>query len=112
MSKATAQNAKERFYKFVSFRSKFSLFLSCIIFLCYYVFVASIAFAPNILGYRLGPSAITLGVMSGIFIIILCIVTTGIYTFFANKYLDKEQEEILQELEETGVIQDLQKGKI
>ena len=100
--------AKNRFYKFVSFRNRFSLVLSLIIFVLYYAFVAGIGFFPEVLGYRLGPSAITLGIMCGISLIVICILSTGIYTLFANKYFDKEQEEIIEELKNSGVIKELQ----
>lgn len=105
-----ATKAKERFYKFVSFRNRFSLFLSMVIFVVYYIFVAGIGFFPEVLGYRLGPSAITLGIMCGVSLIIICIIATGAYTFFANKYMDKEQQEIVDELKRTGALDELQRG--
>ena len=106
------KNAKKRFDKFVSFRNKFSIILSLVIIVCYYVFVSSIGFFPDILGYRLGPSSITLGIMVGISIIVLSIVSTGIYTLFANKYFDKEQGEIIEELEKVGLLEDMKRGRI
>lgn len=111
MGNTKLQKCRKDFYKFVSFRNRFSLFLALIVFVCYYAFVAVIGFFPHVLGYRLGPSAITLGVICGISIIVLCIILTGIYTFFANKYLDKEQERILKECEDAGVLEQLQQGK-
>ena len=80
------------------------------ILVCYYAFVASIGFFPEVLGYRLGPSSITLGIILGIFIIVLSIVSTGIYTLFANKYFDKEQAEILEDLQESGALEAMIKG--
>ncbi len=105
---ASKEEVRERFYKFVSFRNKFSLSLSLIILVCYYAFIASVGFFPEILGYRLGPSAISLGIILGVFIIVLSIVSTGVYTLFANKYFDKEQTEVLEEMERTGLIQEMQ----
>lgn len=110
MKKITQKNAKARFYKFVSFRNKFCLYLSLVILVCYYGFVASVGFFPEVLGYRLGPSSITLGIILGIFIIVLSIVSTGIYTLFANKYFDKEQAEILEDLQESGALEAMIKG--
>ena len=110
MKKITQKNAKARFYKFVSFRNKFCLYLSLVILVCYYAFVASIGFFPEVLGYRLGPSSITLGIILGIFIIVLSIVSTGIYTLFANKYFDKEQAEILEDLQESGALEAMIRG--
>ena len=45
-------------------------------------------------------------------LIVLCIISTGIYTFIANYFLDKEQEEVLKNLEKEGLIDALQNGKI
>ena len=49
--------------------------------------------------------------MFGIFLSVLSIVLTGIYTLFANKYFDKEQEEVIDELRQNGLIEDLQEGR-
>lgn len=112
MTTRSKDTAKARFFRFVTFRNKFSLWLSIIIFVCYYAFVASIGFFPEILGYRLGPSSISLGIILGVSIIVLSIISTGIYTLFANKYFDKEQGEILEELESVGLLEDFKQGKI
>ena len=103
--------ARQRFENFVSFRTKFSLWLSVVILVCYYIFIAGVGFFPQILGYRLGPSTITLGIVVGISIIIISILSTGLYTLFANKYFDKEQAEVLEELEKHGLIEELQNEK-
>ena len=50
--------------------------------------------------------------MVGIGLILLCIISTGIYTFIANYFLDKEQEEIIKSLENEGLIDVLKDGKI
>ncbi|MCI5969376.1 DUF485 domain-containing protein [Helicobacter sp.] len=105
------QQSIQAFKKFVSFRNKIALWLSAIVLVCYYAFVVSIGLFPDVLGYHLGPSFITLGIIVGIFLIILCIVVTGLYTFFANQYFDKKQEEILQSLEQSGALEDLKNGK-
>lgn len=112
MDQEKARSAKERFQKFVSFRNKFSVSLALVILVCYYAFVASVGFFPDVLGYRLGPSSITLGILLGVSIIVLSIVSTGIYTLFANKYFDKEQAEVLEELEKSGILETLKKEGI
>lgn len=112
MEKATPQSAKLRFQKFVSFRNKFSIALASVILVVYYAFVASVGFFPDVLGYRLGPSSITLGILIGVFIIVLSIISTGIYTLFANKYFDKEQAEVLEELEQVGILEEFKKRGI
>ena len=112
MDSEKARSAKERFQKFVSFRNKFSVSLALVILVCYYAFVASVGFFPDVLGYRLGPSSITLGILLGVSIIVLSFVSTGIYTLFANKYFDKEQAEVLEELEKSGILETLKKEGI
>lgn len=102
----------KRFKNFVSFRNKFSLLLSLIILVCYYIFVFGIGAFPEILGYKVGDTSITVGIAFGIFIIIICIITTGLYTFVANQYMDKNQEEILDEIEKNGLTKQLQSGAI
>ncbi|EAJ7105895.1 DUF485 domain-containing protein [Campylobacter upsaliensis] len=109
---STQKNALSNFKKFVSFRNKISLYLSLIVLICYYIFILGVGLMPEILGYKLGPSAITLGIMAGVGLIVLCIISTGIYTFIANYFLDKEQEEVLKNLEKEGLIDALQNGKI
>ena len=108
---ASKEQVRARFYKFVSFRNKFSLCLSLVILVCYYAFIASVGFFPEILGYRLGPSAVSLGIILGVFIIVLSIVSTGIYTLFANKYFDKEQAEVLEELDRVDLVKEMQNQK-
>lgn len=106
------QKALSKFRQFVSFRNKISLVLSLVVLVCYYAFVLSVGLFPDVLGYRLGPSSITLGIIAGLFIIVLSIIVTGIYTFLANTYFDKDQANILSQLQESNLIQDLQDGKI
>lgn len=111
MREVTQKSARARFYKFVAFRDKFCIWLSVLILVCYYAFVISIGFFPEVLGYRLGPSSITLGILWGISIIVISIISTGIYTLFANKYFDKEQGEILEDLKDTNLLDAMIAGK-
>ena len=97
--------------KFVSFRNKFSLLLSLVILICYYVFIFGVGAFPEILGYRIGTSSVSLGIVCGIFIIVTCIIVTGLYTFIANQYMDKNQDEILSDIERSGLMEELQNGK-
>lgn len=101
-----------KFNKFVSKRNKISLMLSLVILACYYVFILSVGLAPEVLGYRLGPSSVTLGIISGIFLIVLSIVATGLYTFLANSYFDRDQDEILNELQENDLVESLKNGEV
>lgn len=111
MTHNNKQAVLQRFKQFVSFRNKFGLALAIVILVCYYGFIVGVGFFPEVLGYRLGPSAITLGIILGIFLIVLSIALTGVYTLFANKYFDKEQEEVIQELDKNGLIEDLKEGR-
>ena len=61
---------------------------------------------------KVGPSSITLGIILGIFLIALCIIATGLYTFLANTYFDKDQNEVLEQLEKNGVLEALKSGEI
>ncbi len=97
---------------FISLRNKISLTLSIIILALYYAFIVGVGSFPEILGYRLGPSAITLGIIVGVLIIIISVIATGIYTCFANVYFDKAQQEALRELENSGLLEDFKEGKI
>ncbi len=99
------------FRGFVSLRNKVTLWLSVVVLIGYYSFVLSIGLFPDILGYRLGPSSITLGIIVGVSLIALCIIVTGLYTFFANQYFDRRQGEILRELEKSGALEDLKNGQ-
>ena len=70
------------FRYFVSFRNKIAVIMSLVIFIAYYAFVLGVGLFPEVLGYRLGPSSITLGIILGIFLIALCIIATRLYTFW------------------------------
>ena len=100
------------FRYFVSFRNKIAVIMSLVIFIAYYAFVLGVGLFPEVLGYRLGPSSITLGIILGIFVIAVCIIATGLYTFLANTQFDKEQEGILRSLEENKIVESLEKGEI
>ncbi len=106
------QKAVVKFRNFITFRNKISLILSLVVLVCYYVFVIGVGLFPEVLGYRLGPSSITLGIILGIFLIALCIIATGLYTFLANTYFDKDQNEVLEQLEKNGVLEALKSGEI
>lgn len=99
------------FKEFVTLRNKVTLWLSVVVLVCYYVFTLSIGLFPEVLGYKIGPSSITVGILAGITLIVLCCVVTGLYTFFANYYFDKRQSEIISELEKSGALKELQNGK-
>ncbi|BCZ17208.1 hypothetical protein NHP190003_04900 [Helicobacter sp. NHP19-003] len=94
----------------MTLRQKVSWVLAGVVFLCYYAFVLGIGLFPQVLAYRLGPSAITLGIVAGAFLILLCIALTGLYTFLANEHFDTRQAQILNKLQESGALKELQNG--
>lgn len=101
-----------RFKTFISLKSKLALILSLLIFVCYYAFVLGIGLFPDVLGYQLGPSSISLGIILGIFLMLLCMVATGVYTFIANYFFDKEQNAILKDLQKEGLLEPLENGEL
>lgn len=95
----------KKFVHFVSFRTKFALTLSGAIFLMYYAIVGAMGFDPEFLGMKIGDTPVSLGILLGVFFIILCILATGLYTLIANHYLDNELKEALDELDKNGLLQ-------
>lgn len=102
-------NILKRYAKFIAFRNIFCIVMSCGILVIFFAFILAIGFYPDILGYKIGPSSITLGVICGVFIIAIAILSTGIYTLFANKYFDKEQSEIIEILRTNNKLDEAQK---
>lgn len=78
-----AKNALSNFKKFISFRNKISLYLSLIVLICDYIFILGVGLTPKILGYKLGPSAITLGIMAGW-------LDRALHYFHRNLYLHRQ----------------------
>lgn len=98
----------QKFNEFNSKRNSFSLALSMIIMVLYYVFILCVGMFPNFLGLKLGQTSLTVGIVGGLGIIIISIITTGIYVYKANTQFDKEQEQILNQMQSFGIIQDNQ----
>lgn len=98
-----------KFNRFIKLRSRFNLILSSIIFVVYYTFLLVIGLAPDVLGIRIGNSSISIGLVIGISILFLCVILTGLYSFIANNFFDKELEDALKELEEKNLLKDLDK---
>lgn len=106
------KNALAEFKNFVSKRNKISLYLSLVVLICYYVFVLSVGLIPDILAYKIGSSAVSLGILAGLGIIFLCIISTGIYVLIANSFFDSENSRLLKELEKEELISPLKEGKV
>lgn len=86
-----------RFAELVRKRSRFAWTLSAIMLAIYYGFILVIAFAPEVLGTRLGPNTVTtVGIPVGILIIVSAIVLTGIYARRANSEFDALNHQIIE----------------
>lgn len=95
----------EELQTFVSKRNKISTTLLIIVLVCYYLFVVGVGAFPDVLGIKIDGSYITIGIYSGIGIILVCFITTGIYTYVANKYFDKWQNEVLKKIESSNLLE-------
>ena len=88
-----------RFHQLVSRRQRFAWLLSAIMLGLYLAFILMIAFAPDLLGSRIGPgSPVTWGIPIGIGLDVLAFLLTGIYVYRANGEFDRLNQEILEEV--------------
>ena len=90
-----------KYQKLVKTRSKFAWKLAIFVFVMYYGFILLLAYKPEILGASIGSGVITVGIPVGIAIIVISIITTGIYTKRANSEFDRLTAQIKQELKES-----------
>jgi uncharacterized membrane protein (DUF485 family) len=78
-----------RFHALQRRRGRFAWSLAGIVVAAYYSFVLIIAFAPELLARPLhAGTVVTVGVASGLALIVLCIAITGIYIVRANREFD------------------------
>lgn len=89
-----------QFQHLVTKRSRLAWTLSAIMLCAYYSFILTLAFFPQLLGTRLGDSVVTLGIPTGIGIIFLAFILTGIYVSIANKEFDKLSAQIKSQAED------------
>ena len=68
-------------------RKIFGWTLSIIMLVIYYGFIALVAFAPSVIGIKIGGS-ITFGLILGVAVILSAIILTGIYVWRANAQYD------------------------
>ncbi len=76
------------FKKLVRERSSFGWTLSIVMLVIYYGYIALVAFAPDLIAWKLAGS-ITFGIVLGAAIIVISIVLTGIYVLRANAEYDE-----------------------
>jgi uncharacterized membrane protein (DUF485 family) len=75
------------FKKLVHERSSFGWTLSIVMLVIYYGYIALVAFAPDLIAWKLAGS-ITFGIVLGAAIIVISIVLTGVYVMRANAEYD------------------------
>jgi uncharacterized membrane protein (DUF485 family) len=68
-------------------RKSFGWTLSIIMLVIYYGFIALVAFAPSVIGIKIG-GWITFGLLLGVSVILSAIILTGIYVWRANAEYD------------------------
>jgi uncharacterized membrane protein (DUF485 family) len=70
-------------------RNRLSLWLTLAMLAIYFGFILLVAFAPALLGTRIGNSHITLGIPLGLAVIVSAIALTGVYVWRANSEFDR-----------------------
>ncbi len=88
---------REKFQELVVNKWKGSLSLTAAMMLAYFGFILVLAYAPRLLSVKIGEH-MTLGIPIGIMVIVLAIVLTGIYVFWANSSYDRKVQEVLKSM--------------
>ena len=78
-------------------RNRLGIFLTALMLIVYYGYIALIAFDKKFLAQPIGTGVTTLGIPIGMGVIIFTIVITGIYVRRANGEYDRLTAEILKE---------------
>ncbi|MDX6751702.1 DUF485 domain-containing protein [Geminicoccaceae bacterium 1502E] len=86
-----------KFKELVTARTRFATTLTIIMLAIYFGFILLVAFAPGLLGTRLGDGVTTLGIPLGLLVILSAFVLTGIYVRRANSEFDRLNDEIIEE---------------
>ncbi len=86
-----------KFAELVRQRNRLATVLTIVMLLIYYGFILLVAFAPGVLGTKIG-TVTTLGIPLGIFVIVSAFVLTGIYVAKANTSFDRLNDELLREV--------------
>ena len=85
-----------RYQQLVRERSRFSWTLTVIMLVIFFGYMLLIAFAPELLGRRIGGGTTTIGIPIGIGVILSGILLTGIYVHRANSRYDPLIAEIVE----------------
>lgn len=86
-----------KYQELKSKRTSFGVFLTILMLVVYYGYIALIAFNKAFLGQALGTGVTTIGIPIGFGVIIFTIVITAIYVRRANNEFDALTAEILKE---------------
>ena len=87
------------FQRLVKRRNLVSLVFSVIIIIGYGIYMLGMAFAPGFMSRPISDiGSLTNGIVIAILVILLGMVTSGIYTWWANKKFDVMKKELLKEL--------------
>lgn len=78
----------EEYKTLIATRSKNKWFLATLMLIVYYGFVLVIAFWPDLFAYKIGIGHTSLGIATGLGVILFSFVITGIYVRLANNVLD------------------------
>ena len=62
----------------------------------YFVLILTIAFHPATLGQPIGDGVTSIGMVLGLSVILLCLIITGIYVYYANRVLEPLTQAIVK----------------
>ena len=85
-----------QFQELIARRSRFAWSLSAAMLIIYFGFIFIIAFAPSVLGIRIGNGVTTVGIPVGLLVIVSAFVLTGIYVRRANSEFDALTRQIIE----------------
>jgi len=106
MKEEVQQEREERFLhdpeflRVIKTRNTIAYTLTALILICYFAFVALLAYNPALLAQQTGNA--TLGIPLGIGVIIIACILTGIYVFWANKHYDNQLAQLRARLEKAA----------
>jgi uncharacterized membrane protein (DUF485 family) len=85
-----------QFQELIARRSRFAWSLSAVMLIIYFGFIFIIAFAPAVLGIRIGNGVTTVGIPVGLLVIVSAFVLTGVYVRRANSEFDALTRQIIE----------------
>ena len=86
------------FHELVARRARLAWALSAAMLVIYFGFILLIAFAPGVLGTRIGNGVTTIGIPVGLFVIVAAFVLTGIYVYKANAEFDPITRQLIEKV--------------